>query len=183
MQIIFEGPDGCGKTTLAELVSKKIGFPIYRQSRPCLASSDLWHDMYKDRQLNFIALKKIVPLNVVLDRWHISEMVYSQFSNTMRDGSRVVEPVFDAEVAEAYFDCILVNVRCGYKTVCERVAKRDGKPYEFTEEEFNFIKDEFTTAADTLPFVKMIHVFTDSEATSEEISDLIASVVRQTRGQ
>ena len=38
--IIFEGPDLCGKTNIAEAVSKQFGIPVYKSGR----EHDLFHD-------------------------------------------------------------------------------------------------------------------------------------------
>lgn len=178
MLIIFEGPDGCGKTTIGKLVSHELGIPIYRQPRPDIQGEANWHDIYKDRQLNFVALQSIVPMDLILDRWHVSEMVYARFANTMRGATRIVDPVFDMSIAEAYKDAILVNVRCSYKVICRRVLPRDRKPYDFTEEEFNFIQNDFNEAAEVLPFRHVITLFTDSDATPEDHAFVIAQTVR-----
>lgn len=179
MLIIFEGPDGCGKTTIAKLVSQKLGIPIYRQTRPQLNAETNWHDIYKDRQLNFLELMNTLPMDLILDRWYISEMVYSRFVNVMKDGHRIVDPVFDMKLAEAYSNAILVSVRCSYNVVCQRVLARDNKPYEFSEEDFFFIQNEFADAASVLPFRRVITLFTDSDSTPEDHAFVVEVTVRQ----
>lgn len=171
MLIMFEGPDGCGKTTLADVLSAKLNIPIYRQGRPPISGANGWHDIYKDRQRNFITLNAMTNLNLILDRWHMSEMVYSIYANTMLGEKRCIDNNFDEYVANAYKYSILVLAKCNYKTVCERAAKRDGRPYEFTEEQFNFIANEFEMKTRYLPFKHKIRLHTDSGISSEKLID------------
>lgn len=66
MKIILEGPDGSGKTTLAEALCKKTGFPVV-------------HLTYiKDPELMEKQFYTVMRMNeVILDRYVLSNMAYS----------------------------------------------------------------------------------------------------------
>lgn len=69
MLIIIEGPDGSGKTTLANYLSESMGFPIVHRSTPkTQEEKDTMMKSYEDD----IASGK----NIIWDRCFYSEMVY-----------------------------------------------------------------------------------------------------------
>ena len=78
--IIFEGPDLCGKTNIAECVAERLGIPVYKSGRE--------HDLFHDKDAQYLTLKygnyEMVKLlettqsSVMFDRFFPSEWVYSQ---------------------------------------------------------------------------------------------------------
>ena len=82
MIIIIEGPDGSGKTTLANKLSKQTGYPVVHRSAP---KSDeekaAMMNMYKQ------AIKE--SKNIIFDRCWYSEMAYGPI---MRDASVISFP-------------------------------------------------------------------------------------------
>lgn len=82
MIIIIEGPDGSGKTTLANKLSKQTGYPVVHRSAP---KSDeekaAMMNMYKQ------AIKE--SKNIIFDRCWYSEMAYGPI---MRDTSVISFP-------------------------------------------------------------------------------------------
>lgn len=79
MIIIIEGPDGAGKTTLANYLSKQLGYPIKHRSKPKTEEekqqmSQSYIDDIKSNQ------------NIIWDRCFYSEMVYGPI---MRDQSYI----------------------------------------------------------------------------------------------
>ena len=78
--IIFEGPDLCGKTNIAEEVSKRLKIPVYKSGRE--------HDLFHDKDAQYLTLKygnyEMIKLlettgaSVMFDRFFPSEWVYSQ---------------------------------------------------------------------------------------------------------
>ena len=91
--IIFEGPDLCGKTNIAEEVSKRLGIPVYKSGRE--------HDLFHDKDSQYLTLKygnyemiKILATtkaNIMFDRFFPSEWVYSQVYDRTRDLDLVLE--------------------------------------------------------------------------------------------
>ena len=78
--IIFEGPDGCGKTNIAAEVSLMVDIPVYK--------SGLENDMFFDKNAQYLTLKygnyeminllDVTNASVMFDRFFPSEWVYSQ---------------------------------------------------------------------------------------------------------
>ena len=91
--IIFEGPDLCGKTNIAEEVSRRLGIPVYKSGRE--------HDLFHDKDAQYLTLKygnyemiKILDTtsaSIMFDRFFPSEWVYSQVYDRTRDLSLVME--------------------------------------------------------------------------------------------
>lgn len=77
MKIIIEGPDGAGKTTLANYLSEKLGFPVVHRTQP--KSEEEKAKMFA--QYLYDAKE---PSNVIYDRFLYSEIVYGTI---MRDAS------------------------------------------------------------------------------------------------
>lgn len=85
MKIIIEGPDGSGKTTYAQLLSKVTGLPIRHMSYP-KTINDL--ETMKSLYLDMIAS----PESFILDRAWFSEIIYGPL---MRDYSALTEEEID----------------------------------------------------------------------------------------
>lgn len=91
--IIFEGPDLCGKTNIAEAVSKQFGIPVYKSGRE--------HDLFHDKDAQYLTLKygnyemikllETTKASVIFDRFFPSEWVYSQVYDRTRDLDLVLE--------------------------------------------------------------------------------------------
>lgn len=77
MKIIIEGPDGAGKTELAEYLSGKFGFPIQHHTKPKTEADRV--GMFTSYMLD---AKQ--PINKIYDRFAYSELVYGPI---MRDDS------------------------------------------------------------------------------------------------
>lgn len=77
MIIIIEGPDGSGKTTLANQLSRQTGYKIIHRTRP---KTEEEKAIMMDEYLQIIRSRE----NVIFDRSWYSEMVYGP---VMRDAS------------------------------------------------------------------------------------------------
>lgn len=77
MIIIIEGPDGSGKTTLANLLSKQTGYPVIHRSQP---KSEEEKAQMMQSYVDVIKSGR----NAIFDRCWYSEMVYGPI---MRDAS------------------------------------------------------------------------------------------------
>jgi len=79
--IIFEGPDGCGKTNISSALSDKIGVPYFK-------NKDEWKNFVDDPSYfvnaltygdpYFLSYLEQTGASVIVDRWYPSEWVYSQ---------------------------------------------------------------------------------------------------------
>ncbi len=91
--IIFEGPDLCGKTNIAEEVSKRLNIPVYKSGRE--------HDLFHDKDSQYLTLKygnfemikilETTSTSIMFDRFFPSEWVYSQVYDRTRDLDLVLE--------------------------------------------------------------------------------------------
>ncbi len=91
--IIFEGPDMCGKTEIAQAVSERLGVPVYKSGRE--------HDLFHDKDAQYLTLKygnyEMIKLlettcaSVIFDRFFPSEWVYSQVYDRTKDLDLVME--------------------------------------------------------------------------------------------
>ena len=87
MLIIFEGPDGCGKTNIAEEVGKRLGVSVYKSGKE--------HDIFHEPEGQYLSLKwanyemikllETTKASVIFDRFFPSEWVYSQVFNRKSD--------------------------------------------------------------------------------------------------
>ncbi|HTJ49422.1 MAG TPA: hypothetical protein VL443_08230 [Cyclobacteriaceae bacterium] len=77
--IVFEGPDGSGKSTIAKALSEEIKYPYFKNPRE--------HQQMLEGELNvltryagmyFANLIQVVPMDVIIDRHYMSEWVYAQ---------------------------------------------------------------------------------------------------------
>ncbi|MNB69349.1 SPBc2 prophage-derived uncharacterized protein YorR [compost metagenome] len=79
MLIILEGPDGAGKTTLAQQLSMSTGYPVQHRSKP---------KTEEEKQQMFLEYEQMCMSreNIIVDRCWYSEMVYGK---VMRDQSYI----------------------------------------------------------------------------------------------
>ena len=79
--VIFEGPDGCGKTNISQALSKSIDVPYFK-------NKDEWKNFVNDPSYfvhaltygdpYFLSYLEQTQASVIVDRWYPSEWVYSQ---------------------------------------------------------------------------------------------------------
>jgi len=87
MFLLFEGPDGCGKTTLAKRVCAELNLPYHKNP---YEHSEWKHPeryklMLRYTDLYFLTYMKNSGSNVCLDRAWTTEWVYSQVFNRGTD--------------------------------------------------------------------------------------------------
>lgn len=119
MLLIIEGPDGSGKTSLAEQLSKQTGYPIIHRSQP---KSDEEKAVMFEEYLQLAKSGK----NAILDRCWYSEMVYGP---VMRDASVLSYPdMYQIESAAAKHGAIIIYCTDDVKVLWNR-CKRRGEDY------------------------------------------------------
>ena len=79
MIIIVEGIDRVGKTTLCNLLSEELGYPIFKDSVFKEYSGTHHKPIYFEKLLSCINMLKCVD-NIIVDRFHLTEFVYGHFN-------------------------------------------------------------------------------------------------------
>lgn len=133
MIIIIEGPDGSGKTTLAEKLSKQTGYPVVHRSQP------------KSEEEKLQMLREYVDAidagkNVIFDRCWYSEMAYGP---VMRDESVITYPeMYLLEEKLARHGALIIYCTDKPRTLWRRATKR-GEDYITDFETFERICTNF----------------------------------------
>ena len=129
MIIIIEGPDGSGKTTLAEQISKQTKFPIVHRSQPKTEEE-------KKNMMGTYLLAIKEHKNVIFDRCWYSEMAYGP---VMRDESIISYPeMYALERALARGGAILIHCTGPEPTLWMRCQNR-GEEYVTSRDDFKAI--------------------------------------------
>lgn len=133
MIIVIEGPDGSGKTTLANKIAQQTKYPIIHMTQP--KSEEERDNMFAD-YANIIRTHK----NLILDRCWYSEMVYGPIK---RDRSAISYPnMFSLEEMLAKQGAMIIYATGPKSVLWQRCCKR-GEDYITSRETFNSICDEF----------------------------------------
>ena len=133
MIIIVEGPDGAGKTTLAEKISAQTKFPIEHRSKP--KTEEEKAKMMED-YLNLVKSAR----NVILDRCWYSEMVYGR---VMRDQSYIDYPqMYELEKGLAKHGALIIYCTGPKERLWARATRR-GEDYITSRDNFNAICNEY----------------------------------------
>lgn len=119
MIIIIEGPDGSGKTTLAEKLSRQTGYPVVHRSQP---KTEEEKKQMLASYLGAIETGK----NIIFDRCWYSEMVYGP---VMRDESVISYPeMYFIEEKLTKHGALIIYCTDKPKTLWRRATKR-GEDY------------------------------------------------------
>jgi len=165
--IIFEGPDGCGKSNIAEAVSNLLNIPIFK-------NEDEWqHFPEKDKSTYFInAIRYAHPHllsfikqtkgSVILDRAYPSEYVYSKIFDRETDFTAIRACDLACKQLKAE---IFIFVRSDYSNVKDQFDFVDKDMLERIHKEYN------SFAAWTSNRVHFINV--DDEDLDREISEVL----------
>lgn len=112
--IIFDGPDGCGKTNIGQALSKHIGVPYFKMN----TEHENWRKGKFKEALQFdqtylAEFLKQVGCSVIIDRAYPAEWVYSQVFQRETD----METLRKVDDTFAVLDArIIIPVRRDYST-------------------------------------------------------------------
>lgn len=81
--IIFDGPDGCGKTNIAEALSRALGIPVFKNqfewdNFDLNSSNNYFISAIKYQHPYVLSFIKQTGTSVIFDRAHPSEFAYSR---------------------------------------------------------------------------------------------------------
>lgn len=133
MIIIIEGPDGSGKTTLANYLSKTTGYPIKHRSKPNTPEEKaaMMQSYIDDIRSND---------NIIWDRCFYSEMVYGP---VMRDQSYIsLEQMWQLEKELLDQGVLVIYCTDDTLTLWERCTAR-GETYITSVEQMAALKDKY----------------------------------------
>lgn len=119
MIIILEGPDGAGKTTLANYLRDKFGYMIVHRSKPETLEDKLrMYEQYRNSILK--------GDNLIWDRCWYSEMVYGP---VMRDQSYIdLNQMYEYEELLRVRGAVLIHCTDEIELLWKRMQER-GEPY------------------------------------------------------
>ncbi len=133
MIIIIEGPDGGGKTTLAQQLSKQTGYPILHRSQP---KTDEEKKLMLGEYIQAIKGNK----NAIFDRCWYSEMAYGP---VMRDSSVISYPqMYELERMLAKNGAIIIHCTGSESALWMRCQKR-GEDYITSRDDFKAIYNNY----------------------------------------
>ena len=141
MIIILEGPDGAGKTTLAEKLKQQTGYTYLRRAQPKTEED-------KKRMMEeYIQVIKSGK-NCIFDRCWYSELIYGPI---MRDASVITYPqMYQLERLIAKNGAILIYCTAPEATLWKRCMRR-GEDYITKHEDFRKICKEYDTLMYDVP--------------------------------
>lgn len=133
MIIIIEGPDGAGKTMLANKLADQTGYALIHRTQP---KNDEDKKRMMDEYLDVINSGK----NCIFDRSWYSEMVYGPI---MRDASVITYPqMYELELKLAKRGALIIYCTASKSALWKRCTSR-GEDYITTFETFENICDGF----------------------------------------
>lgn len=136
--IIFDGPDGCGKTQIAAALSERIGVPVFKNEFEWKHFSTENKDEYFVNAIKYqhpylLSFLKQTGNSVIFDRAHPSEFAYSSVFNRKTDWDALTE------CDEMSYD-MNAKIIIPFRTSYDNVEDEFGVTSEHLEKIFNEYK-------------------------------------------
>ena len=172
--LIFEGPDGCGKTNIARGLEDIIGVPYFKNESEWACFEDdpsyfinaiTYGDPY------FLSYLEQTGASVIMDRWYPSEWVYSKIFNRPTDYD-VLRMIDDR--AAAMGSKIVIPFRTCYDDVVDQFKSINPSVLRNVEEMYRMFSD--WTRCDTF-FLNV-----DDENISRELTEVLNFLGENTNG-
>lgn len=141
MIIIIEGPDGAGKSTLANKIKEQTGYTLLHRSQP---KTEEDKQRMMDEYIQVIKAGK----NCIFDRCWYSEMVYGP---VMRDESVIsYQQMYELERLLAKNGALIIHCTAPEQTLWKRCLRR-GEDYITDRTTFHKICDGFYQVMHCIP--------------------------------
>ena len=139
--IIFEGPDGCGKTNISQALGKVLGVPYFKNTNEWEyfeADPSYFVNALSYGDPYFLSYLEQTGASVILDRSYPSEWVYSKVFN--RETNRDALEYIDSKYAELGTK-IIIPFRTDYSGVIDQFSSVTPEKLSQIDEEYrNFAK-------------------------------------------
>lgn len=125
--VIFDGPDGCGKTNIATELSKLVCIPYFKNRTEWTAFEkfdDYFVNAIRYADPYFISYLEQSRASVILDRAFPSEWVYSQAFGRATDFKQLI---FSDRAYAALGTRIVIPVRSSYDHVRDQFSQIDAE--------------------------------------------------------
>ncbi len=166
--VIFDGPDGCGKTNMALELSQKINVPYFKNKREAKFFEDdpgYFVKALKYADPYFASYLHETKASVILDRSFPSEFVYSKVlgRDTSMDMLRLVDSMYASLNTK-----IIIPYRTSYNKVIDQFSSID----ENVLIEVDKVYKEFMRWTSC----EVLHMNVDDESLEREMSQIIAFI-------
>ena len=165
--LIIEGPDNCGKTNIASLLSNILKIPVYKSGREVDAFNEI------DAQYNILKwgvyeqLKMIETYGggIIFDRFFPSEFVYSRVYNRKSDIELIKK--YDKELN-----------KLGGKIIFLDKEVMDGEDDLIKEEKYQKIREQYEIYKNEITSCSHITIDTSDRNTQKQLSKLLPFIYR-----
>jgi thymidylate kinase len=164
MKIVLEGPDGCGKSTIAEIVAKCLGVPL--RGRILRKGPDAVEEANRE--------DLSIATDCVFDRCYwVSDLVYEPIYN-----GKLSVFAGDAQAQKIWMqeqDIMLVYIRCTETDIDKRISVRGDDLYSLEQ-----IKDALGRYEEFMVDQKLADLIIDNSG-SRKVEDAAAELIYKIR--
>ena len=125
--ILFDGPDGCGKTNISAALSAKLGIPVFKNEFEWAHFGKVSAEEYFDIAITYqhpyaLSLIKQTGMSVIFDRAHPSEWAYARaFGRRLHDDAVAESDRVSAELGAK----LIIPVRSDYSKVYDEYGVKE----------------------------------------------------------
>ena len=125
--ILFDGPDGCGKTNISAALSEKLGIPVFKNEFEWAHFGQTSAEEYFRVAITYqhpyaLSLLKQTGMSVIFDRAHPSEWAYARaFGRSLHDDAVAESDRISAELGAK----LIIPVRSDYSKVYDEYGVKE----------------------------------------------------------